>query len=54
MSVIRCCRCEVYIDTDIDVEVFTNEEIPELTKNDFDWVCFSCLTNEEAKRIEER
>ena len=52
MSVIRCIRCEQFIDMNYNPEVFTNEQIPGLAKNDFDWVCFDCLTDEEYEVIE--
>ena len=37
---------------DYNVEVFTNDQIPGLTKDSSDWVCFECLTDEEAERLE--
>jgi hypothetical protein len=54
MGVVRCERCNQYIDLDYNVEVFTNDQIKGLTKNNYDWVCFECLTDEEVERLEEQ
>jgi len=53
MGVVRCIRCDSWIDLDYNVEVFTNDQIPNLTKDDCDWVCFECLTDEEAEKLDE-
>jgi len=53
MAVIRCSRCEAWIDLDYNCEVFTNDQIPGLSKDPSDMVCFECLTDEEAEKLEE-
>jgi len=54
MGVVRCERCDQYIDLDYNCEVFTKNEIPGLAvQNEFDWVCFDCLTDNEAEELEE-
>ena len=51
MSVVRCERGDHYIDLDFNCEVFTKDQIPSLP--DDDWVCFECLTDAEAKELED-
>ena len=51
MGVVRCERCDSWIDLDYNCEVFTNDQIPGLTKDYGDWVCFECLTDEEAEKL---
>jgi len=53
MGVVRCSRCDRFIDLDYDCEVYTNDQIPFLCKDDSDWVCFDCLTDVEAERLED-
>ena len=53
MGVVICVRCDRMIDLDFDCEVFTNDQIPGLTKDASDWVCFSCLTDDEAEKLED-
>ena len=53
MGVVRCIRCDQYIDMDYNVEVFTNDQIPNLAPEDWDYVCFECLTDKEAEKLEE-
>lgn len=52
MGVVRCCRCDSYIDLDYNVEVFTKDQIKNLNCSEFDWVCFECLTEEEHEELE--
>ena len=52
MSVIICDRCGKMIDMDYNCEVFTNAELPGIAKNDYDFVCFDCLTDEEAEKLD--
>lgn len=53
MGVVRCERCDAWIDLDYNTEVFTSDQIPGLDATEFGWVCFECLTDEEVKILEE-
>ena len=54
MGVVRCDRCDRYIDLDYNVEVFTKDQIPNLrVTNEWDWVCFDCLDDDEAEALDE-
>ena len=54
MGVVRCIRCDSHIDLDYNVEgAVCNDLIPGLTKNDQDWVCDNCLTEDEQERLSE-
>lgn len=52
MSIVRCERCDRYIDLDYDCEVFSKEEIPILDVKGCDMVCFGCLSEEEANALD--
>lgn len=53
MACVICDRCNSLIDLDYNVEVFTKDQIPNLDVGEaWDWVCFECLTEEEAEELE--
>ena len=53
MGCVICDRCGTLIDLDFNVEVFVKEQIPSLdVKEEWDWVCFDCLTDEEVEELE--
>lgn len=53
MSIVICYRCNRRIDLDEDCEVCTKNEILGLDVPDGEFVCFDCLTDEEADRLME-
>ena len=54
MGIVRCDRCDRYIDLDYNVKVFTKDQIPNLrVTTEWDWVCFECLDEEEAEALDE-
>ena len=52
MGVVRCVRCDSYIDLDYNVEVFTKDQIPNLDCGSCDWICLECLNKLELEELE--
>jgi len=53
MSVVICCRCDHWQDLDVCVEgIYTDDDIPGLTKTGYDYVCENCLTQDELDRLD--
>lgn len=53
MGCIMCVRCDKFIDLNYNVEdAITNDQLPGLTKEDYDWVCVNRLTEEEQEKLE--